>query len=97
MPIPLQADFAATQVQAAARQSSDTRQASRLLALAAIYHGASRTAAALIGGVVQCSVSATDTKRRKYRLSPPSWPGLTRPSAARNQLRTVQSQSATNR
>ena len=36
------------------------------------------------------------TRRRKYRLSPPtSWPGLTRPSATRTKLRTMQSQSAT--
>jgi hypothetical protein len=52
MPIPLRAAFDATQVRAAARQSRDTRQAWRLLALAAIYDGASRTAATRIDGVI---------------------------------------------
>lgn len=51
MPIPLRADFDATMVRAAARKSKDGAQARRLLALAAIYEGASRTEAARIGGV----------------------------------------------
>jgi transposase len=51
MPIPLRADFDALQVRAAARRSKDGPQARRLLALAAIYDGASRTEAARIGGV----------------------------------------------
>jgi transposase len=51
MPIPLRADFDAPQVLAAARRSKDGPQARRLLALAAIYDGASRTEAARIGGV----------------------------------------------
>jgi transposase len=51
MPIPLRADFDATQVRAAALHSKDAAQVRRLLALAAIYDGASRTAAARIGGV----------------------------------------------
>ena len=42
MPIPLRADFDATQVLALARTSEDARQVRRLLALAAIYDGASR-------------------------------------------------------
>jgi hypothetical protein len=42
MPIPLRADFDATQVRALARTSEDARQVRRLLALAAIYDGASR-------------------------------------------------------
>ena len=51
MPIPLRADFEASQVRAAARRSKDGPQARRLLALAAIYDGASRSEAARIGGV----------------------------------------------
>jgi transposase len=51
MPIPLRADFDAPMVRAAAKRSKDGPQARRLLALAAIYEGASRTEAAKIGGV----------------------------------------------
>jgi transposase len=51
MPIPLRTDFDARMVWAAARQSKDGPQARRLLALTAIYEGASRTEAAKIGGV----------------------------------------------
>jgi transposase len=51
MPIPLRADFDAHKTRAAARRSKDGPQARRLLALAAIYDGATRTEAARIGGV----------------------------------------------
>ena len=51
MPIPLRADFDAWMLRAAARRSKDGPQARRLLALAAIYEGASRTEAAKVGGV----------------------------------------------
>ena len=52
MPIPLRADDDARMVRAAARRSKDgLPQARRLLALAAIYEGASRTEAAKVGGV----------------------------------------------
>jgi transposase len=51
MAIALRADFAAETVRAAAKRSKDGPQARRLLALAAIYDGASRTEAAKIGGV----------------------------------------------
>ena len=51
MPIPLRADFHAGLVRAAAKRSKDGPQARRLLALAAIYEGATRTEAAKIGGV----------------------------------------------
>src|ERR1700751_6163580 len=51
MPIPLRDDFDAVTVRVAARKSKDGGQARRLLALAAIYDGASRTEAARIGGV----------------------------------------------
>ena len=51
MPIPLRADFDAAGLRAAARQTKHAAQARRLLALAAIYDGASRTEAAQMGGV----------------------------------------------
>jgi len=51
MPVPLRSDFDARMVRTAARGSKDGPQARRLLALAAIYEGASRTEAAKIGGV----------------------------------------------
>src|SRR5215211_56985 len=51
MLIPLRSDFDAAALRGLARRSKDGPQARRLLALAAIYDGASRTAAARIGGV----------------------------------------------
>lgn len=51
MPIPLRGDFDAQTTRAAAKRSKDGPQARRLLALAAIYEGATRTEAAKIGGV----------------------------------------------
>ena len=51
MPVPLRTDFDANALRAIARQTKDGPQARRLLALAAIYDGASRTEAARIGGV----------------------------------------------
>jgi transposase len=51
MPIPLRADFDAAAVRMCARKSKDGSQARRLLALAAIYDGASRTDAAKLAGV----------------------------------------------
>ena len=46
MPIPLRADFDASQLRLVARKTKDGPQARRLLALAAIYDGARRTEAA---------------------------------------------------
>ena len=51
MPILLRADFDAPQLRAFARKAKDGPQARRLLALAAIYDGATRTQAARMGGV----------------------------------------------
>ena len=51
MAIPLRSDFDAVAVRSWAKKSKDGPQARRLLALAAIYEGASRTEAAKIGGV----------------------------------------------
>jgi transposase len=53
MAIVLRTDFNASLVRAAARQSKDGPQTRRLLALAAIYQGASRQEAAAIGGVTR--------------------------------------------
>ena len=51
MPVPLRTDFDAKALRAIARTAKDGPQARRLLALAAIYDGATRTEAARIGGV----------------------------------------------
>jgi transposase len=51
MPVPLRSDFDAAAVRVMARTSKDGPQARRLLTLAAIYEGTSRTEAARIGGV----------------------------------------------
>ena len=51
MPLPLRVDFDAAQLRSVARKTKDAPQARRLLALAAIYDGASRAEAAKIGGV----------------------------------------------
>ena len=53
MPVPLRNDFDAAALRGIARKSKDGPQARRLLALAAIYEGASRTDAARIGGVTR--------------------------------------------
>ena len=50
-PIPLRRDFGASQLRGLARSTKDGPQARRLLALAAIYDGATRSEAAMIGGV----------------------------------------------
>ena len=50
-PIPLRGDFDASRLRVLARKSKDGPQARRLLALAAIYEGATRSEAAKIGGV----------------------------------------------
>ena len=51
MPVPLRSAFEADALRVIARKTKDGAQARRLLALAAIYDGASRTEAARIGGV----------------------------------------------
>jgi hypothetical protein len=58
MPIPLRADIDAAGVRVAARRAKDGAQARRLLALAAIADGASRTEAARIGGVIPAAADA---------------------------------------
>jgi transposase len=51
IPVSLRGDFEASQLRALAKKTKDGPQARRLLALAAIYDGATRTEAAKIGGV----------------------------------------------
>ena len=51
IPVSLRGDFKASQLRAVARKTKDGPQARRLLALAAIYDGATRAEAARIGGV----------------------------------------------
>jgi transposase len=51
VPIPLRQDFDAPQLRGVAKKTKDGPQARRLLALAAIYDGATRTEAAKIGVV----------------------------------------------
>jgi transposase len=50
-PVPLRTDFDAAQLRGLAKRSRDPDQTRRLLALAAIYEGATRTEAAQIGSV----------------------------------------------
>ena len=54
MPLPLRTDYDASLVRGAARKSKDGAQARRLLSLAAIYEGATRSEAARLGGVDIC-------------------------------------------
>jgi transposase len=51
LPIALRADFNAMHLRRLARESRDAKQARRLLALATIYSGGTRTQAAELGGV----------------------------------------------
>src|SRR5271155_320577 len=51
VPVALRRDFNAAQLRSLARKTKDGPQARRLLAVAAIYDGATRTAAAKIGSV----------------------------------------------
>ena len=51
IPVPLRGDFNAPSLRRLARDSKDANQARRLLALAAIYAGGTRTEAAEMGGV----------------------------------------------
>ena len=51
VPIPLRRDFSAARLRGLAKKTKDGPQARRLLTLAAIYDGATRSEAAKIGGV----------------------------------------------
>src|SRR5258706_12611207 len=79
-PTPLRQDFDASQLRGLARKTKDGPQARRLLALAAIYDGATRTEAAKIGGVGLHTIRGWGLRfkpPRPYRLpegSSPSQP-----------------------
>ena len=51
VPVALRPDYTAVRLQQLARRSKDAPQTRRLLALAVVYEGGSRTQAAKIGGV----------------------------------------------
>ena len=53
MPVALRTDYDAARVRLTARESKHANQVRRLLALAAIYDGATRAEAAEIGGVTR--------------------------------------------
>jgi len=57
-PVALRSDYDATRLRSLARRAKDGPQTRRLLALAAIYDGGTRTEAAQIGGVLE-PVNAT--------------------------------------
>ena len=86
MPLPLRTDYDALMVRAAARKSKDGAQARRLLSLAAIYEGATRTEAARLGGV---TVQIVRDWVEKFNAAGP--PGLIdkKPSGAPSRLATV--------
>ena len=65
MPVPLRSDFDAVQLRVIARKAKDGPQARRLLALAAVYEGATRIEAAKIG----LRSSKTSIGRRSPRSS----------------------------
>ena len=50
-PVPLRSDYDPARLRGLARQSRDSDQTRRLLALASIYDGGSRSEAAALGGV----------------------------------------------
>jgi hypothetical protein len=58
MPVPLRSDFDAVQLRVIARKAKEGPQARRLLALAAVYEGATRIEAAKIGGVTRAACRA---------------------------------------
>src|SRR4028119_2322627 len=75
-PVPLRTDFDATRLRALAKQSLEADQTRRLLALAAIYDGASRTEAAQLGCVTLQIVRDWVLRfNAKGPKGPPDWPG----------------------
>src|ERR1700747_3204449 len=78
-PTPLRQDFDASQLRGLARKTKDGPQARRLLALAAIYDGATRTEAAKIGGVGLQSPNATSPDAANPRRVITIWLGEHRP------------------
>jgi hypothetical protein len=67
-PIPLRLDYDAARLRRIARESEDADQVRRLLALAVIYDGGSRTQAAEVGGVtLQVAIGCCGSTRRVPR------------------------------
>ncbi len=83
MPVPLRLDFDAATVRRIARKSKDGPQARRLLALAAIYEGASRTEAARIGGVTRQIVRDWVVKFISHPLQLARYPSQAEPKSSR--------------
>ena len=71
LPVALRPDYDAVRLRRLARRSKDAPQTRRLLALAVIYEGGSRTQAAEIGGV------SLQTERLPAKRSPPELPKST--------------------
>src|SRR3954463_12750077 len=80
MPVPLRTDFDAHALRAIARATKDGPQARRLLALAAIYEGATRTEAARIGGVTVQIVRDWVAKVQSPWARGPGQPQAARPA-----------------
>ncbi len=77
-PVPLRTDFDAAQLRGLAKRSRDPDQTRRLLALAAIYDGATRTEAAKMGSVtlqIVCDSRAALRRQgsRGARHRPGAW------------------------
>src|SRR2546421_12341923 len=69
-PVPLRSDFDAAQLHKLAGGSRDPDQTRRLLALAEVYAGGSRSGAARIGGVcLQCAIGFFASKPRVPTVS----------------------------
>ena len=91
-PIPLRRDFDSAAVRRLARASRDAAQTRRLLALAVIYEGGSRSDAARLGGV---TVQVIRDRVLRFNADGPDGlidrkaPGTVRPQARRPSLMTL--------
>ena len=74
--IALRSDFTAAELRRLARRSQDAGQARRLLALAAIYDGGTRTEAARLGNVTLQIVRSNACVRRVMRFNAEGPAGL---------------------
>jgi hypothetical protein len=77
VPLPLRPDFDAEALRRVARRSRDAAQARRLLTLAAIYDGGTRSEAAKIGGVTLQIVRDRRDPRRSDPLTTGDLPEAT--------------------
>jgi hypothetical protein len=75
VPIPLRGDFNAAQLRGLAKKTKDGPQARRLLALAVIYDGGTRSEAAKLGGVgLQIVRDSEPSVRSRAKVQPSSCP-----------------------